>query len=197
MSDDDTPAAPAAAPAPPPAAAPAPPAAPQPTPDPAPGTDGESATAANGESTTATSDGSAAPTTTASAPRSSVATSSLDPAISIPHLVTLTTAELTAPTPRAPQPSEPVPSVLVHRPGTKRHVSRASLAAITDEPDDSIRASERPGQLPWSRLLLALTVAGPALWLGGVPVGAVPAFLAVVLILWLRLCSRGGALRVP
>lgn len=51
--------------------------------------------------------------------------------------------------------------------------------------------------MPWSRLLLALTIAGPALWLGGVPVGAIPAFLAVVLILWLRLCSRGGSLRVP
>ena len=48
--------------------------------------------------------------------------------------------------------------------------------------------------MPWSRLLLALTVAGPALWLGGVPVSAVPAFLTVVLLLWLRLCHRGGRL---
>ena len=88
-----------------------------------------------------------------------------------------------APEPAASPPSGPVPSVLVHRPGTKRHVSRASLAAITDEPEDSIPASERPGQMPWSRLLLALTIAGPALWLGGVPVGAIPAFLAVLIFL--------------
>ena len=50
--------------------------------------------------------------------------------------------------------------------------------------------------MPWSRLLLALTVAGPALWLGGVPVSAVPAFLAVVLLpagtfVWDRRPPRG------
>ena len=99
--------------------------------------------------------------------------------------------------PRSPSISGPVPSVLVHRPGTKRHVSRASLAAIAEDPEDSVPASERPGQLPWSRLLLAVAIAGPALWLGGVPVHAVPTFIAVTLLLWLRLCSRGGALRVP
>ncbi|MBL8970273.1 MAG: hypothetical protein JNK56_06825, partial [Myxococcales bacterium] len=111
--------------------------------------------------------------------------------------ITAALREPSAPTRAASRTSEPVPSVLVHRPGTKRHVSRASLAAISEDPEDSVPASERPGQMPWSRLLLALTIAGPALWLGGVPVSAVPAFLTVVLLLWLRLCHRGGSLRIP
>ena len=111
--------------------------------------------------------------------------------------ITAALREPSAPVRAASRTSEPVPSVLVHRPGTKRHVSRASLAAISEDPEDSVPASERPGQMPWSRLLLALTIAGPALWLGGVPVSAVPAFLAVVLLLWLRLCSRGSSLRIP
>ncbi len=78
-----------------------------------------------------------------------------------------------------------------------RHVSRASIIATPEEPDDSVPTNERPGQMPWSRLLLALAIAAPALWLGGVPVSAVPVFLAVVWLLWLRLCSRGEPLRIP
>lgn len=100
------------------------------------------------------------------------------------------------------------PSVVVHRPGATRHVSKASRAAgvgapAIDEIEEgtSLAAGERAGGTPWTRILLAVALVGPALWLGGVPVLVVPAFLAVVLLLWLRLCLRshrsGGPLRVP
>lgn len=59
-------------------------------------------------------------------------------------------------------------------------------------------ARDRPTQPPWSRILLALAIAGPALWLGGVPSIVVPGFIAVVLVLWVRLCLRSeNPLRVP
>lgn len=59
-------------------------------------------------------------------------------------------------------------------------------------------ARDRPTQPPWSRILLALAIGGPALWLGGVPSVVVPAFLALVLALWVRLCTRSeNPLRVP
>lgn len=59
-------------------------------------------------------------------------------------------------------------------------------------------ARDRPTQPPWSRILLALAIGGPALSLGGVPSVVVPLFLALVLALWLRLCTRSeNPLRVP
>jgi hypothetical protein len=59
-------------------------------------------------------------------------------------------------------------------------------------------ARDRPHQPPWSRILLGLSITGPALWLGGVPSIVVPAFLVLVLALWLRLCTRSeNPLRIP
>lgn len=59
-------------------------------------------------------------------------------------------------------------------------------------------ARDRPTQPPWSRISLALAIGGPALWLGGVPSIVVPVFLALVLALWVRLCTRSeNPLRVP
>jgi len=59
-------------------------------------------------------------------------------------------------------------------------------------------ARDRPAQPPWSRISLALAIGGPALWLGGVPSIVVPVFLALVLALWVRLCTRSeNPLRVP
>lgn len=52
--------------------------------------------------------------------------------------------------------------------------------------------------LPWSRSLLALAVAGPALWLGGVKPWIVPVFAVVVFGMLLRRClRRDQPLRVP
>ncbi len=101
-----------------------------------------------------------------------------------------------------------IPSIVVHRPGSTQ-LARASWgvsaphfrAAPSDEdvePAASVTLGERPGRPPWARIALALAICGPALWLGGVPVVVVPVFLGVVLLLWLRLCSRSPApLRVP
>ena len=105
-----------------------------------------------------------------------------------------------APQVAAARVSGPVPSVVVHRPGSTHHSSRANRAAAPlDEGEASHSAlRERPGQPPWARMALALAVCGPALWLGGVPAAVVPVFLGVVLLLWLRLCARSpGPLRVP
>jgi hypothetical protein len=56
----------------------------------------------------------------------------------------------------------------------------------------------RRRSIPWSRVLLTLAVAGPALWIGGVPPVVVPVFSAVMLALWLRLDRRAnGPLRIP
>ena len=116
-------------------------------------------------------------------------------------------ADVVRPDPISARLSGPVPSVVVNRPGSTRHVSKASRAAAElpderrGEPDEgtSLAAGERPGGLPWTRVLLAVAIGGPALWLGGVPAAVVPAFLGVMLLLWLRLClrARGGPLRVP
>ncbi|MFY0535795.1 hypothetical protein [Nannocystis pusilla] len=68
------------------------------------------------------------------------------------------------------------------------------------EPEAAVSsiARDRPSQPPWSRILLGLAIAGPALWLGGVPSIVVPGFCAVVLALWIRLCTRSEQpLRVP
>jgi hypothetical protein len=115
------------------------------------------------------------PTTTRLPPRDACPTTT---AAASPQATPLPRTPPARPAPRSPSISAsqpPVPSVLVHRPGTKRHVSpRASLAATPDDPEDSVPASERPGQPPWSRMLLAVAICGPALWLGGVPVVAVP-----------------------
>ena len=47
-------------------------------------------------------------------------------------------------------------------------------------------------------MLTALAVGGPALWIGGVHPEVVPAFGAIMLALWLRLCARSKEpLRVP
>lgn len=50
---------------------------------------------------------------------------------------------------------------------------------------------------PWSRALLLLAVAGPALWLGGVKPWVVPSFAAAVAGLLVRCCLRSESLRVP
>jgi len=58
--------------------------------------------------------------------------------------------------------------------------------------------SERAGSRAWSRVLLAPTLALPALWLGGVKPQLVPVFAALVLALLLRRTLRTDApLRVP
>lgn len=101
------------------------------------------------------------------------------------------------------------PSVVVHRPGStfisatdSRAMSAAHharhVAAAANPNANSSAARERPGQPPWARIVLALAVCGPALWLGGVPAVVVPMFLGLVLVLWLRLAARSpGPLRVP
>lgn len=54
------------------------------------------------------------------------------------------------------------------------------------------------GRVPWSRALLLVAVAGPALWLGGVKPWVVPAFVLVVAGLLIRRCLRSETpLRVP
>lgn len=64
------------------------------------------------------------------------------------------------------------------------------------KPEDS--ADGGSGRIPWSRALLLLAVAGPALWLGGVKPWVVPAFALVVAGLLARRCLRSDAsLRVP
>jgi len=68
------------------------------------------------------------------------------------------------------------------------------------EPEAAVSsiARDRPSQPPWSRILLGIAIGGPALWLGGVPSIVVPGFCAVVLALWVRLCTRSESpLRVP
>lgn len=67
---------------------------------------------------------------------------------------------------------------------------RAGRDAETDEPGGS--------RIPWSRALLLLAVAGPALWLGGVKPWVVPAFAVVVAGMLARRCLRTATpLRVP
>ncbi|NVB37198.1 hypothetical protein G6O69_37445 [Pseudenhygromyxa sp. WMMC2535] len=57
---------------------------------------------------------------------------------------------------------------------------------------------ERASKLPWSRALLLIAVAGPALCLGGVKPCVIPSFCVVVFALLLRRCLRDrAALRVP
>lgn len=52
--------------------------------------------------------------------------------------------------------------------------------------------------MPWTRLLLAIAVSGPALCIGGVPPLVVPAFALVVAALLGRMALRpGGVLRAP
>ncbi|HVI01733.1 MAG TPA: O-antigen ligase family protein [Enhygromyxa sp.] len=54
------------------------------------------------------------------------------------------------------------------------------------------------GRLPWSRALLLLAVAGPALWLGGVKPWVMPIFVLVIAGLLVRRCLRSESpLRVP
>lgn len=72
------------------------------------------------------------------------------------------------------------------------------VRGLETEAAGSSFARDRPAQPPWSRILLALAIGGPALWLGGVPSLVVPVFIAVVLALWIRLCTRSeNPLRVP
>ena len=112
--------------------------------------------------------------------------------------------------PDAPTPlGSSSPSVVVHRAGSTfisasdsramsaAHHARHVAAAANPNANSSV-ARERPGQPPWARIVLALAVCGPALWLGGVPAVVVPVFLGLVLVLWLRLAARSpGPLRVP
>ncbi len=59
-------------------------------------------------------------------------------------------------------------------------------------------SGERERWLPWSRILLALAVAGPPLWLGGVKPELVPVFVLVIVALLVRRCLRTTTpLRVP
>lgn len=110
--------------------------------------------------------------------------------------------DASGPQPAAARISGPIPSVVVHRPGSTHHTSKANRAAppVHDEGEaaHSSALRERPGQPPWARMALALAVCGPALWLGGVPSAVVPVFIGVVVLLWIRLCVRSpGPLRVP
>jgi len=102
-----------------------------------------------------------------------------------------------------PQPIPPrgsKPSVVVHRRGSTHLPAAKSLPLTPDDPDAAASSTtrDRPVQTPWARILLGVAVCGPALWLGGVPAVVVPVFLTVVLLLWLRLCTRTpDRLRVP
>jgi len=81
------------------------------------------------------------------------------------------------------------------------------MAPMRDDPnaDASVpgtasRSSGGAGDawIPWTRALLLLAVAGPALWLGGVKPWIVPVFVIVVAGLLVRRCLRSEApLRVP
>ncbi|MFO7563238.1 MAG: O-antigen ligase family protein [Enhygromyxa sp.] len=58
--------------------------------------------------------------------------------------------------------------------------------------------NEAGARIPWTRSLLLLALAGPALWLGGVKPWVVPAFALVVAGLLARRCLRSkSTLRVP
>lgn len=97
-------------------------------------------------------------------------------------------------------PDSRAPSVVVRHRDSTHHPAAKQHPLTPDDPDvdGSEPGRERPGQPPWARILLALAVCGPALWLGGVPTFVVPAFLFIVLLLWLRLCTRTPErLRVP
>lgn len=97
-----------------------------------------------------------------------------------------------------PVPRSHPPSVVVHRRGSSHLPAAKSLPLTPDDPDGDSAQHDRPSQPPWARILLALAICGPALWIGGVPAVVVPAFLGVVLLLWLRLCTRSPErLRVP
>ncbi|KIG13703.1 O-antigen polymerase family protein [Enhygromyxa salina] len=66
------------------------------------------------------------------------------------------------------------------------------------DPEADRGGSSSSGRLPWSRALLLLAVAGPALWLGGVKPWVIPAFVLVVAGLLIRRCLRSETpLRVP
>ena len=76
---------------------------------------------------------------------------------------------------------------------------------LDDEPEEaepvegSGRARrERERRRSWTQVLLLVAAGSPALMLGGVPPTAVLAFLAVMLLLWQRLCTRSKSpLLVP
>lgn len=90
--------------------------------------------------------------------------------------------------------------MVVNRRGSTHLPAARPLPLTPDDPDasSSSTSSDRPAQPPWARILLGVAVCGPALWLGGVPALVVPVFLGVVLLLWLRLCTRSPErLRVP
>ncbi len=67
------------------------------------------------------------------------------------------------------------------------------------EPNEGLIASRSDhGGWPWARVLLGATIAGPALWIGGVFPACTVAFLVVVLFLCIRLCTRTQqSLRIP
>ncbi|PRP96308.1 O-antigen ligase family protein [Enhygromyxa salina] len=68
----------------------------------------------------------------------------------------------------------------------------------TDPDEDRGGSSIHSGRVPWSRALLLLAVAGPALWLGGVKPWVIPAFVLLVAGLLIRRCLRSETpLRVP
>ncbi len=80
------------------------------------------------------------------------------------------------------------------------------MPPMWDDPSRPRGASAKPedssdsggGRFPWSRSLLLLALAGPALWLGGVKPWVVPAFALVVAGLLARRCLRSSTpLRVP
>ncbi|HWB82226.1 MAG TPA: hypothetical protein VG755_44990 [Nannocystaceae bacterium] len=66
------------------------------------------------------------------------------------------------------------------------------------EPLDPRSGRRRPAGVPWARVLLGAAVAMPALAFGGVHAATVVAFVAIVSILWLRLCTRArAAFQIP
>lgn len=75
---------------------------------------------------------------------------------------------------------------------------------LDDEPEaEPVEGSERgrrqrERRRSWSQVLLLVAAGSPALMLGGVPPSAVLAFLAMLLLLWQRLCTRSESpLLVP
>ncbi|MBC8070246.1 MAG: hypothetical protein IAG13_18080, partial [Deltaproteobacteria bacterium] len=72
---------------------------------------------------------------------------------------------------------------------------------VDDEPSlaiDPRGGQRRPTGVPWSRVLLGAAIAMPALAFGGVHPTTVVAFVAICLVLWIRLCTRArAAFQVP
>lgn len=64
------------------------------------------------------------------------------------------------------------------------------LDELDGEPTRTVADREDLPKRPWSRILLSIAIGGPALWIGGALPMSIPVFAVVLLVLWIRLCTR-------